>query len=145
MEIREYVNSDFKRVVEILKMSFPEIDMGLEKSLISSKDLDLYGSNYTQLVAVCDCKVVGYVLVSKAIDPIIKRVNYWIDYVCVDSEYRGRGIARELLRKVEEIAREDKALYLQLTSSRFRSSARKMYLDLGYEIRESDIFRKVIE
>ncbi len=144
MEIREYVNSDFKRVVEILKMSFPEIDSCLEKSLMDNKTLDLHDSNHTQLVAVLDDKVVGYVLISKDFDPIIKRVNYWIDYVCVDLEYRGRGIARKLLIKVEEMARSDDVLYLQLTSSRFRSSARKLYLDLGYEIRESDIFRKVI-
>ncbi len=144
MEIREYVNGDFKRVVEILKMSFPEIAAPIEQSLIDNKTLDLHDSTHTQLVAVLDDKVVGYVLVSKDFDPIIKRVNYWIDYVCVDLEYRGRGIARKLLIKVEEMARSDDVLYLQLTSSRFRSSARKLYLDLGYEIRESDIFRKVI-
>lgn len=145
MEIRGYTSSDFHRVVEILKMSFPEIDDFLEKSLVGNKDLDLTNDKYIQLVAVFDDQVVGYTLVSKSYDPIIRRVNYWIEYVCVDEVYRGKGIARSLLMKVEELARGDNVLYLQLTSSRFRTNARKLYMDLGYEIRESDIFRKVLK
>lgn len=145
MEIRGYTNSDFHRVVEILKMSFPEIEDFLEKSLISNKDLNLSNDKYIQLVAVFDDQVVGYTLVSKSYDPIIKRVNYWIEYVCVDEAYRGKGIARGLLMKIEELARVNNVLYLQLTSSRFRTNARKLYMDLGYEIRESDIFRKVLK
>lgn len=144
VEIRKYISSDFFRVVEILRMSFPEINDLLEKSLISSNALDLDDDRHMQLVAVLDNQVVGYTLVSKSYDPIIKRVNYWIEYVCVDEAYRGRGVARMLLTKVEEFAKMDNVLYLQLTSSRIRESARKLYLNLGYEIRESDIFRKVL-
>lgn len=144
MKIREYVNNDFEVVLRILKKSFPEVLNEINEALVDSNSLDLDRDRYVQLVYVLDDVVVGYLIASRSFDPIIKKNNYWIDYVCVDEEYRGRGIARELLKKIEDIASLDNAIFLQLTSSRFRTSARKLYLDLGYQIRESDIFRKVL-
>ena len=144
MKIREYVNNDFEVVLSILKKSFPEVLNEINEALVDSNSLDLDRDRYVQLVYVLDDVVVGYLIASRSFDPIIKKNNYWIDYVCVDEEYRGRGIARELLKKIEDIASLDDAMFLQLTSSRFRTSARKLYLDLGYQIRESDIFRKVL-
>ena len=144
MKIREYVNNDFEVVLSILKKSFPEVLNEIKEALVDSNSLDLDRDRYVQLVYVLDDVVVGYLIASRSFDPIIKKNNYWIDYVCVDEEYRGRGIARELLKKIEDIASLDNAMFLQLTSSRFRTSARKLYLDLGYQIRESDIFRKVL-
>lgn len=144
MKIREYVNNDFEVVLSILKKSFPEVLNEINEALVDSNSLDLDRDRYVQLVYVLDDVVVGYLIASRSFDPIIKKNNYWIDYVCVDEEYRGRGIARELLKKIEDIASLDNAMFLQLTSSRFRTSARKLYLDLGYQIRESDIFRKVL-
>ena len=143
MIIRKYNDNDFFDVVEIIKNSFPEISKDIVASLITVDDLKL-GKSYIQLVAEEDEKVVGYALVSRSIDPILKHTNFWIDYVCVDQNYRGRGIARGLLTRIEEIAISEGVKMLQMTSSRFRTSARKLYIDLGYIIRESDIFRKVL-
>lgn len=144
MLVREYIDEDFERVVFILKHSFLEISEKISKSLKLSSDLSLDKNKYTQLVAVIDDKVVGYLIASRNMDFILKRVNFWIDYVCVDEEYRGRGIAKMLLTTIEKMAKNEDALYLQLTSSRFRTVARKMYYNLGFEVRESDIFRKVL-
>ena len=38
-----------------------------------------------QVVAEDEGKVVGYLLATKNVDPVLKRNNFWIDYVCVDS------------------------------------------------------------
>ena len=75
----------------------------------------------------------------------LKNQNFLNICECVDDNYRGRGIAKEILIKLEEIAKEENVMFLQLTSSRFRTSARKLYSDLGFSLRESDIFRKVLE
>lgn len=144
MEIRKYNNDDFKKVVEVLIDSFPESSDKINEFLTDSEMLELDSNRFIQLVAVEDNLVVGYTLVTRSIDPIIGRVNFWIDYVCVDKNYRGRGFARELLLEIEKIARGENVLYLQLTSNRSRTIARKIYLDFGFEIRESDIFRKVM-
>lgn len=143
--IRYYCNEDFEMVKSILINSFPEVNDLLEKSLISYKNLDLDKNKYIQLVAEVDGKTIGYLLASWSFDPVVSRMNMWIDYVCVDDNYRGRGIAKEILIKLEEIAKEENVMFLQLTSSRFRTSARKLYSDLGFSLRESDIFRKVLE
>ena len=145
MEIRKYNSNDFEKVVEILIDSFPESSSKIKDFLTCFEKLELDSNKYIQLVAYEDDILVGYLLASKSYDPIMRRSNFWIDYVCVDVEYRGRGIARKLLQKVEDIAREENVLFLQLTSSRFRNDARKLYSDFGFVIRESDIFRKVLD
>ncbi len=143
--IREYNNEDFDIVKNILFECFPEVNDLLERSMDNYNTLDLDKNKYIQFVAVEDDKVVGYALASRSLDPVLVRSNIWIDYVCVTSSARGKGIARKLMMAIEELAKEEKILFLQLTSSRFREGARKLYLDLGFEIRESDIFRKVLE
>jgi len=42
------------------------------------------------------------------------------------------------------IAKKDDAMYRQLTCSRFREAAHKLYMSSGYVKRDSDIFRKEI-
>ena len=143
--IRYYCNEDFEMVKSILINSFPEINGLLENSLISYKNLDLDKNKYIQLVAEVDSKIVGYLLASWIFDPVVMKKNMWIDYVCVHESYRGKGVAKKLLLRIEEIAKDENVMFLQLTSSRFRHGARKLYTDMGFSIRESDIFRKVLE
>ena len=145
MLIRKYEKDDFKDVCNILIEAFPSVSLELKDKEISSDLFDLDSSKYFQVVAEVDSKVVGYLLATKNVDPILKRNNFWIDYVCVDTNCRGKGIGRELLKKIEEIAIGENGFYLQLTSSRFRTHARKLYMDFGFEMRESDIFRKVLK
>lgn len=142
--IREYKNEDFEEVKSVLLEAFPEVEDLLKKSLISSETLDLDKSKYIQLVAEVDGEVVGYALASRSCDPVLIKTNLWIDYVCVSEKHRGKGLARKLMENIEKIAVDEKVLFMQLTSSRFRTAARKLYSDLGFEIRESDIFRKVL-
>lgn len=144
MVIREYKNDDFQDVYNILIEAFPSVSSELTDKEVSNDLLDLDRDKYFQVVAEVGDKVVGYLLATKNVDPVLKRNNFWIDYVCVSTNCRGKGIGRELLRKIEEIAKSEDGFYLQLTSSRFRTCARKLYMDLGFEIRESDIFRKVL-
>ena len=97
-----------------------------------------------ELVAEVDDTVVGYLLVTKILNPVENSKYFLVDYVCVKEEYRGNNIGKKLLEKVEYIGKQEKIVYIQMTSSRFRVSAHKLYINMGYEIRESDIFRKVI-
>ena len=110
--IREYNNDDFLVLKEILFESFPEVNDLLERSMSSSETLNLDKGKYIQLVAEEDGVVVGYALASRSSDPVLIRTNLWIDYVCVSSEHRGKGIAKLLMKRIEEIAiEEDTALY----------------------------------
>lgn len=145
MLIRNYSDSDFLFVKEILVEAFPEVKDFLLKSLVDSSSLNIDKSKYIQLVAEQDGNIMGYALVSRCFDPVLHKVNFWIDYVCVSEIFRGKGIGKQLLQKIEEFAINEDVMFLQLTSSRFRTNARKLYMYMGYEIRESDIFRKVLK
>lgn len=143
--IRNYENTDYEVVRRLLIESFPEVNEELDKGLSDSTVLDLDKDKYIQIVAYNDENVIGYALASRSYDPIMRKKNLWIDYVCVNPNERGKGIARQLLQEIEKIAREEGILKLELTSSRFRTGARKLYVDFGFVIRESDIFRKVLD
>ncbi len=145
LTIKNYENNNYEIVRDLLIKSFPEVKELLVDGLVDETTLDLDKKIYIQLVAYENDELVGYALASRSLDPIMKRKNLWIDYVCVNQEHRGKGIARALLQKIEDIALEEKILYMQLTSSRFRTGARKLYTDFGFVIRESDIFRKVLD
>ena len=97
---------------------------------------------YYEIVGCIDNKVVGYLLLIKMYNPIAKYNYYLLDHVCVSSEYRGLGVGEALVNYAERLAKEGSAKYIQLTCSRFREDAHKLYKNCGFYIKESDIFRK---
>ncbi len=132
IEVRGYREEDLVGVNEILKEAFT-----CEKGKV-------VGEEFQELVAVMDNQIVGYLLLTKILNPIKNRYYYLVDYVCVSSSYRGKGIGKELLDYAYKIAKEQQAMYLQLTSSRFRTAAHKLYDKCGFIKRDSDIYRKEI-
>jgi ribosomal protein S18 acetylase RimI-like enzyme len=60
-----------------------------------------------------------------------------IEDVCVDKEYRGKGIARLLMHAVMSTARERKVTHIDLTSSPSREAALALYESLQFERRET--------
>ena len=95
IEIREFQSSDLKDVNKILIESF------------SVSKNDFFGSEFHEIVAVVDSHVVGYLLLTKVYNPIKEASYYLVDYVCVSSEYRKKGIDfKELFEKPELPAAE---------------------------------------
>ena len=133
IECREYLDSDLDIVNEILEEAFK-----------GKKDNFNY-DNITEIVALKDGIVCGYLMLTKIVNPIKKRFYYLVDYVCVSSKYRGMGVSDELMNYAYEYAKEKGAMYLQLTCSYTRVAAHKLYERCGYIKRESDIYRRVIE
>ncbi len=132
IEIRGYRESDLDKVNVILQEAFNETKVNFKNN------------NFKELVACVDGEVAGYLLLTRILNPIKRKYYYLVDYVCVSSKYRRLGLGRKLLEEVYKIARENKAIYIQLTSSRYREAAHKLYLNCGYVKRDSDIFRKDI-
>ena len=131
--IRKYRDNDFERVNHILNEAFS-----------CEKSHNFVSDTYTELVACIDEKVVGYLLLTKVLNPI-KNFSYMlVDYVSVDSRFRGVGVGAKLMTFAYEIAKDLNCQYLQLTCSRFREDAHRLYKSQGYVMRDSDIFRKEI-
>lgn len=132
IKVRFYEENDFSSVDGILMEAF------------SCHKNKVEGNMFHEIVGCVDNQVVGYLLLTKVLNPIKNQFYYLVDYVCVSSQFRGMGVADQMLAYAEEIAKDDHAMYLQLTCSRFRIAAHKLYEKYGFNKRDSDIYRKEI-
>ena len=65
----------------------------------------------------------------------------WIEDVVVDQAARGKGLGKSLMNHALEQAKKLGAKSIDLTSRPSRESANKLYQALGYEIRETNVYR----
>jgi ribosomal protein S18 acetylase RimI-like enzyme len=68
-------------------------------------------------------------------------VRAWIEDVVVDERSRGHGAGELLVRRALELARERGARTVDLTSRPSREAANRLYERLGFEPRETDVYR----
>jgi len=65
----------------------------------------------------------------------------YIEDVVVDQNYRGLGIGRQLTQKCIDTARQNYAKYIDLTSNPSRVAANELYKKMGFERRETNVYR----
>jgi ribosomal protein S18 acetylase RimI-like enzyme len=65
----------------------------------------------------------------------------WIEDVVVDENYRGQGIGSMIIRAAIERARERGAKAVDLTSRPVREAANRLYLRMGFVLRQSNLYR----
>lgn len=68
-------------------------------------------------------------------------VRAWIEDVVVDSAVRGRGVGEALSREAIRIARSRGARTVELTSRPSREAANRLYKRLGFQLRETNVYR----
>lgn len=68
-------------------------------------------------------------------------VRAWIEDVVVDSAVRGGGIGSALVGEAVELARKAEARTVDLTSRPDREDANRLYQRLGFERRETNVYR----
>lgn len=56
-----------------------------------------------------------------------------LEYLVVDQEYRGRGIATKLFNELEDYARENECAYMMLVSSEKNTISHNLYKKLDYK------------
>ncbi|HEY3083960.1 MAG TPA: GNAT family N-acetyltransferase [Candidatus Dormibacteraeota bacterium] len=82
---------------------------------------------------------------------IVYTTPFWIkarlDEVVVDESARGRGVGEALVKAALDVGRDRGAQIAELQSGRGpqRDSAHRLYERLGFKIRDSDVFRIVLE
>jgi ribosomal protein S18 acetylase RimI-like enzyme len=74
------------------------------------------------------------------IQKIGKSTGY-IEDVVVDEAYRGRGLGTKLMTTLIEVAREKELLSISLTSRPARVAGNKLYQKMGFEQKETNVYR----
>lgn len=65
----------------------------------------------------------------------------WIEDVVVDSSQRGMGFGKAMIEFLINFAGKNGARTVDLTSQPYRIAANKLYLKLGFILRESNLYR----
>jgi ribosomal protein S18 acetylase RimI-like enzyme len=68
-------------------------------------------------------------------------VRAWIEDVVVDEAARGKGVGEELNRHALDVARSLGARTVDLTSRPSREAANRLYQRIGFEPRETNVYR----
>jgi ribosomal protein S18 acetylase RimI-like enzyme len=68
-------------------------------------------------------------------------IRAWIEDVIVDESTRGKGCGEELTRAALDAARRAGARTVELTSRPSRQAANRLYQRIGFESRETNVYR----
>lgn len=104
---------------------------------------ELVGSPATILFVARDEAAGGAIVgaLTLALFRIPTGLRAWIEDVIVDAASRGRGIGEALCRAALDQARAAGATTVDLTSRPSREAANRLYQRLGFERRETNVYR----
>lgn len=90
----------------------------------------------------CNPAVIG--TLTLVVMPTPSGTKAWIEDVVVDASVRKQGTGRKLLRHAIDFATELKVSSVNLTSKPERVSANKLYKEMGFVLRETNVYRLTI-
>lgn len=93
----------------------------------------------TVLLAYDGDRIVG--MLALVIFPIPTGMRAWIEDVVVDESVGRQGIGTKLTEEAIRISREQGARSIDLTSRPARVAANRLYEKLGFELRDSKVYR----
>lgn len=127
--------SDINKVKDLIKDVFNIDDI---------KNIEIV-DNPRFLILKKDDNVIAASMLTTKYDPIKDVKIMYVDYVCVDKLYQHQGYGTKLFSEIENVARNEKYNYIELTSNKKREHARAIYLKQGMEIIDTDVFIKKID
>lgn len=69
----------------------------------------------------------------------------WLEDVVVDERYRGQGFSKQLVAHAVEFVKERGIPLLMLTSNPTRIAANKLYPSLGFEQKQTNVYRMKLD
>ncbi len=122
------------RLLPQLNPNLPLPDVDRLRRLVADPDVTL-------LVATDGDQIAGTTTV------VVYTTPFWVkarlEEVVVDSSARGKGVGEALVKAALDVARQRGAQIAELQSGRRpeREAAHRLYLRLGFSLRDSDVFR----
>jgi ribosomal protein S18 acetylase RimI-like enzyme len=122
----------FGRLLPQLSQSAQELDAQALDDLVAWPGNRL-------LLARVDGEIVG--VLTLVMFPIPTGLRAWVEDVVVDAGARGRGVGAALTQEAVRLARADGARTVDLTSRPSREAANRLYERLGFQLRDSKVYR----
>ena len=142
----------FRIMVEIIEISeasneilsqvnclLPQLSKSASPLSLESLDILAKSESTNLFVAKEGKKVWG--MLSLVLFPIPTGTKAWVEDVVVDSSARGKGIGKALMNHALKKVREKRGKSIDLTSRPSRETANKLYQSLGYQKRETNVYR----
>lgn len=128
----EELLAGINRLLPQLSTSAPPLTMDDLEELVSSPSVSLF-------VASKDGVIVG--TLTLVVFAIPTGLRAWIEDVVVDEAMRGLGVGAALTTAAADEARLRGVRSVDLTSRPSREAANSMYLNLGFALRETNVYR----
>lgn len=154
MEIKKGKIEDVKVIMNIIKDAI--IDMESEgiyqwDDIYPNEEVITNDINSENLyVYIDECVIKGFIVLNECQDKAYESINWEynsgkhliIHRLCINPQYKGKGIATTLIRYVEKLGRKNKYESIRLDAFSKNSHACKLYEKNGYNIRGIVTFRK---
>lgn len=126
------VLEDVNTLVHQLSERLPKCSMELLEKIIANPNVELW-------VAQDGERVIGMATLAVVMMPEGLRAQ--MEDIVVDEKYRGQGLGEQLSKKLIERTRERKIGVATLSSRADRVAANKLYQKLGFEPRQTNVYR----
>ncbi len=131
-EVTDELVAAFDRLIPQLSSSNPPPSRAALADIVASEACNL-------LVATEDDRIHGSLTL--VVFPIPTAIRAWIEDVVVDGDARGKGVGAALNEAALDLARQRGATTVDLTSRPSREAANRLYQRLGFEQRETNVYR----
>lgn len=140
--------------VEIAHEATEELVAGLNHLLpqlstnaspLSTKEVEVLVASPASVVLIArhEGRIVGSLTL--VVFPIPTGLRAWIEDVVVDDAARGKGVGEALVNAAIEESRRRRVRSLDLTTRPSRDAAVRLYERLGFELRETNVYRFFLE
>ena len=138
----ELVTDATPEVYAALERLLPQLNSQLAIPTIERLRAIVADSAVSLLVARDDGQIVGTTTV------IVYTTPFWIkarlDEVVVDEAARGKGVGEALVKASLDLARKKGVEVVELQSGLQREAAQRLYVRMGFKLRETNVYRIVL-
>ncbi len=109
--------------------------------VFSSEDLrEIIASGNSRLFLLsCNGTIAGMLTIGFYRSPVGKKA--WIEDVVIDRKFRGKSLGKDLVKHAIEYVESEGGCTLMLTSNPSRIAANSLYKSLGFEIKQTNVYR----
>ena len=109
---------------------------------VSKRNISDAMKNSMILVLKLDNKVIASITLEEAKEYIKGKKYYYVSYFGVLTDYRRMGFATKIFDYVEELVKENKIDYIELTSGNQRKEAHMFYSKHNFRVKDTTVFIK---